>query len=170
MKFSNVGCFTHKPSFFIMSGVNIMCKCLYFVVLVSLLSITSCGNAGSDRIDYIKGKIEGMVIDSESIQYRNINLYRGGAVCGEINAKNRLGGYAGFRYFVVATGKIDLNPDNHKVRIHCSNEHFEVIDMMKQGVEIACQGESEMCVEYKKKYEEFLKICNSLHEIDCSEV
>lgn len=40
--------------------------------------------------------------DPQSAQFRNEVIYGGTIVCGEVNARNRMGGYVGFRWFNVA--------------------------------------------------------------------
>lgn len=47
--------------------------------------------------------LEQVVIDPASIQLRDVSA-RGEALCGEVNARNRMGGYVGFRRFVVTPG------------------------------------------------------------------
>lgn len=37
--------------------------------------------------------------DPASAQFRNVTQTVGGPFCGEVNAKNRMGGYVGFRWF-----------------------------------------------------------------------
>lgn len=42
--------------------------------------------------------------DPESAQFRNEQSGRAGAVCGEVNAKNSMGGYVGFKRYIWAGG------------------------------------------------------------------
>lgn len=42
--------------------------------------------------------------DPESVRFRNVRVFRGVAVCGEVNAKNSYGGYVGFKRFFVLAG------------------------------------------------------------------
>jgi hypothetical protein len=45
--------------------------------------------------------MEAYLLDPFSAEYRELRAGRNGAVCGQVNAKNRLGAYVGFRTFVV---------------------------------------------------------------------
>ncbi|MBX3579963.1 MAG: hypothetical protein KF723_22395 [Rhizobiaceae bacterium] len=40
-----------------------------------------------------------LFVDPEAVQFRRIRIGKEGALCGEVNAKNRLGGYVGFEPF-----------------------------------------------------------------------
>ncbi len=44
------------------------------------------------------------LFDPESVRWRGLVLATDGAVCGEVNAKNKIGGYVGFRKFYVYQG------------------------------------------------------------------
>jgi hypothetical protein len=52
--------------------------------------------------------------DPESAKFRNINKGSDpGLVCGEVNSKNRLGGYVGFTKFLVAAdGTVTIDPQS----------------------------------------------------------
>lgn len=51
--------------------------------------------------------------DPESARFRNVILSpKGRAVCGEINAKNKMGGYVGFRRFIVAADQSGIEEDD----------------------------------------------------------
>jgi hypothetical protein len=52
-------------------------------------------------ISVAKDAIKKKLSDPESAQWRNVRLVESIAVCGEVNAKNRLGGYVGFTPFLV---------------------------------------------------------------------
>lgn len=50
--------------------------------------------------------------DPESATFRNVEQYPTG-VCGEVNARNSMGGYVGYRGFVVGLGGgVVLEPDD----------------------------------------------------------
>jgi hypothetical protein len=60
---------------------------------------------GQDRI------INGLN-DPESARFRKVFVSpRGRAVCGEVNAKNRMGGYVGFKRFISARDKAGIEDD-----------------------------------------------------------
>ncbi|HEY0012385.1 MAG TPA: hypothetical protein VGB79_05975 [Allosphingosinicella sp.] len=48
-----------------------------------------------------KRALETYLFDPFSLRLRNLRSGRGGSVCGEVNAKNRMGAYVGFKDFVV---------------------------------------------------------------------
>lgn len=49
----------------------------------------------------VKAAMEVVLIDPFSARYRTLRYGRGGAICGQVNGKNRLAGYVGFRDFVI---------------------------------------------------------------------
>lgn len=52
------------------------------------------------------------ILDPSSAQFRNVQVGLADHVCGEINGKNRQGGYAGFLRFIVNTtsGSVSIEP------------------------------------------------------------
>ena len=56
-----------------------------------------------ERLESAVGEaMEEYLFDPYSVKFRNLRQGRGGAVCGQYNAKNRLGAYVGFRDFVLS--------------------------------------------------------------------
>ncbi len=49
----------------------------------------------------VKSAMEVALIDPFSAQYRTLRSGRNGAICGQVNGKNRMGAYVGFRDFVL---------------------------------------------------------------------
>lgn len=50
--------------------------------------------------------------DPESARFRAVVISPGGkAVCGDVNSKNTMGGYAGFRRFIVTRDKVAVEND-----------------------------------------------------------
>jgi hypothetical protein len=43
--------------------------------------------------------------DPESAQFRNEHITKSGALCGEVNAKNSMGGYVGFKRYIAVDNK-----------------------------------------------------------------
>jgi hypothetical protein len=59
-----------------------------------------------------QARITSGLTDPDSGRFRNVFVSpRGRAVCGEVNAKNRMGGYAGFRRFISAKDKAGIEED-----------------------------------------------------------
>lgn len=82
-----------------------------------ITSKPSDGNPFNDvskqRLWIIKSKegIKKRLRDPESAQFKNVRFYSGGplnVVCGEVNAKNGLGGYSGFERFMASGDNEDL--------------------------------------------------------------
>jgi hypothetical protein len=79
----------------------------------------------SSNVAAAKGALSRRLIDPRSAQYRHVTEFNDGVVCGEVNAKNALGGYSGFRVFVYnarSPGQLDVEPDHQLVNLWCSNE------------------------------------------------
>jgi hypothetical protein len=78
------------------------------------------------QVSAAKQAVADSLIDPGSVQYRNVASYSEGVVCGEVNAKNRMGGYTGFRRFVYNGPRKDAveiidDADRWTVRF-CNNE------------------------------------------------
>lgn len=51
------------------------------------------------------------LVDPESMQLRGVRRTESGALCGEVNARNRMGGYQGFTSFVITDdGYVAIDP------------------------------------------------------------
>jgi hypothetical protein len=53
-------------------------------------------------VDYAENAVKQKLIDPSSAEFRNVRPTSAWGICGEVNAKNRMGGYVGFRYFKVS--------------------------------------------------------------------
>lgn len=76
-----------------------------FAVVLVMLAIYGC--ADSD-ISKARSTVRSDLYDADSAQFRNEQVYRPDGrtvVCGEVNSKNRLGGYSGFQPFIVTAGE-----------------------------------------------------------------
>ncbi|AZP72765.1 hypothetical protein EJJ20_29575 [Pseudomonas poae] len=72
-----------------------------FVGALALLALAGCG---SGDVKQAREEVKRNLFDADSAQFRNEKVYRVGdevVVCGEVNAKNRAGGYGGFAMYVV---------------------------------------------------------------------
>ncbi|WP_155952149.1 hypothetical protein [Pseudomonas sp. CHM02] len=73
---------------------------LWPVVVVSAL----LGGCGNGDVQQAREEVKRNLFDAGSAQFRNEQVYRVGneaVVCGEVNAKNRAGGYGGYAMYVV---------------------------------------------------------------------
>ena len=68
-------------------------------------------------------KVRARLIDSQSARFKNLVLDPNGGICGEFNAKNRMGGYGGFEPFFVTQDTVCL-----------FSEYKELIDFYPAGV------------------------------------
>lgn len=74
-------------------------------------SLAACGPSPEEKriADFVvlaKAELESNLFDPESAQYRNLRAGRvkdSDVVCGDLNARNRMGGYVGFKPFVAMT-------------------------------------------------------------------
>jgi hypothetical protein len=67
------------------------------------LMCSACGISDAYRYEQkAKDAITGLLLDPTSAEFRNI-AQRSGHVCGEVNAKNKVGAFVGFKRFVVDT-------------------------------------------------------------------
>lgn len=77
-----------------------------FFLLLSL-SLTACKNQAYEKV---QSAVREKLNDPESAQFRLITPSKvdpsGDTFCGEVNAKNAMGGYVGYRAFVVMDGKV----------------------------------------------------------------
>ncbi len=95
-----------------------------------------------------KDALEQQLKDPASVQYKNLEKYRDGVVCGEYNAKNSFGGFVGFKQFVFEPPqRLMTEPTETRARIWCSN------DPDKQGMYLtdAWQRNQRNCEEFKDK-------------------
>ena len=79
-----------------------MRQCL--VALVAILALTSCSLDEREAKQLVLGALK----DPESAKWRNVNAVASNLVCGQVNAKNAMGGYAGFTNFMVRDGALYL--------------------------------------------------------------
>lgn len=92
------------------------------IALLVPLVLAACGG------DVAPGKraVMELLVDPDSAQWRNVAAYQVGAfalVCGEVNFKNRMGGYVGYTNFVAHEGTArigELLPLELRIESCCS--------------------------------------------------
>lgn len=71
------------------------------MAIVSAIALSACGDG---RIDSAKSAVARDLLDPESATFRDVTLFAkpngSTRVCGQVNAKNRFGGYVGYVGFV----------------------------------------------------------------------
>jgi hypothetical protein len=79
------------------------------------------------RIDDAKAVVRNALTDPDSANFRDVYLTpKGVIVCGQVNAKNRYGGYVGFRRFISVGSSVYFDdPDNSFVANNWVKECIE---------------------------------------------
>ena len=77
---------------------------------IFFFGIASCSPTQESHVQKVEGHIRSQMIDPESARFENVEEKRPGLVCGNVNGKNRLGGYTGSQPFVARIDgeKIDV--------------------------------------------------------------
>lgn len=70
------------------------------LALLALAGVTLTGCGKSD-IDRAREAVAEKLTDPSSAQFRNERSKKDGWVCGEVNSKNAMGGYVGFKRYTV---------------------------------------------------------------------
>lgn len=63
------------------------------------------------EVDRLQQVVAEMMRDPEATRFRRVYVWNG-ALCGELNAKNGMGGYVGYQNFVYTNGKLTLEPSS----------------------------------------------------------
>lgn len=81
------------------------------IIVVALAAVVASGAAYRHfaLVKPLLDEVRNGLTDPESAQFRNIRVFsdwtpRQTAICGEVNAKNRMGGYVGFKHFTAYGG------------------------------------------------------------------
>lgn len=117
---------------------------VFFGLMFELSSINDVSPQGPDErlVNQAKAAINRKLSDPDSAQYQNIST-AGACITGEVNAKNRMGGYVGFQAFIydpnTKAASLDVGqPDNSlpmPLWTDQANEHSDFL-----GKRIACLG------------------------------
>jgi len=93
------------------------------LIVMMGVALTSGCSAKPKQVADAEEAVRFQLVDPKSADFRNLFVSKSGVVCGEVNSKNRFGGYVGFRaFFYDAAAKdaeIDpnenLSPAAHKM-------------------------------------------------------
>lgn len=114
--------------------------------LIALIAFAIAINGCSENLNNEATKaVQDRLSDPESAQFRKVTSYRGNVVCGEVNAKNKLGGYIGFRFFVYdktngpAQVTFDPRPDMAKLLCNSASESQQAANEVEQAAKAAEQ-------------------------------
>lgn len=119
--------------------------------------------ANSAVIEAAKAIVEYTLIDPGSAQYRNLLATAAGSVCGEVNAKNQLGGYTGFQPFIVDSEGVEFDPSLTQYK--CVEYPLEEVSLLAAAHELGCAsgGEpAERCSELKQTITDLIVLCKQL--------
>ena len=92
----------------------------YLIISVLAILVSACGNK---NVDLVKKSIESELSDPSSVLYKDVNEFPEGIVCGQVNAKNKFGGYIGFTPFVFRDGQqLNLSTYNFAGTLLCNDK------------------------------------------------
>jgi len=74
----------------------------YWALAVAVVALAGC--AKQQAITEAERIVRASLVDPGSAQFQDVKATAGGTVCGMVNAKNRMGGYNGFKPFIVRRG------------------------------------------------------------------
>jgi hypothetical protein len=77
---------------------------LILASLSLLFSTTGCENAVQKKVKTTQDSFRMTLIDPNSAMFQDVKMYEDGALCGQVNSKNRMGGYVGFTSFYYKDG------------------------------------------------------------------
>lgn len=111
------------------------------LVFFAILMLGGCSNPTQNAQDAVAYNL----LDPDSAKFREVRTTDTGAVCGQVNGKNRMGAYVGFKDFVAVevdgewfTTVVDLN-DDVMGAIH-QQRYLEACD--PEGLEHFLKGEA----------------------------
>lgn len=74
-----------------------------FLIVALTLGLVACGDGA------VKSEVKSLLIDPSSAEFKSIAVFKDGNYCGEVNSKNRMGGYAGFKAFSKVDGRLEIH-------------------------------------------------------------
>lgn len=111
------------------------------IALVCCYSLVGCDSAATQQA---KRLVEADLVDPGSVQYREVRQFKDGTVCGQFNAKNRMGGYSGFEWFAVYQGKLVPNRLYHIAL--CSDSADKISDIKRIVPTFKTEADRDACV------------------------
>ncbi len=118
-------------------------------ILVGVLFVAGCNRVQSQAEDLVRMQL----VDPNSAEFRAMRVvrdqYGSNAVCGEVNAKNRAGGYAGFRRFMVKSGEVVMQSRDDELLAITQAPHFA--DCLVLPPQEVSGEDREMYEDFKKR-------------------
>lgn len=129
-----------------MRRISLICGAL--LVLAPVASIgkgravaDSPNRASTQReLGTAKSYFDGVLFDGVSARWKDVRTWRGGYVCGSVNAKNRMGAYVGWHQFWYRAGEGGVVPggsdhDRNGAEIPCLKEYYgEQVRSIMEGL------------------------------------
>lgn len=82
------------------------------ILLLAALALAGCDNQADKAIVSAQELLRSTLLDPDSAQFREATFNPATkTVCGQVNSKNRLGGYVGFTPFYVVNEAVRIEPD-----------------------------------------------------------
>ncbi len=95
---------------------------------VALVMLAGAAVAADPAHERAKESVKAELIDPWSAQFKQMKTAKGGMVCGLVNSKNRMGGYAGWLPFMVLpSGSVMLMPTGSDIVSRTSLGHFDAL-------------------------------------------
>jgi hypothetical protein len=135
------------------------------VVFSSIAMLGGCSNA---NVEAAKKKIESQLADPLSAQYRNITTSSQGVVCGEVNAKNKMGGYTGFQQFVyngLFVGEVHMSAISDQKSLWCTTSDDLEKDRQERLSELLRSNEKGCADPEFSKYDMQATFCEEAKKI-----
>lgn len=101
---------------------------------IFVLAIVGCGEK---IIDNAKSAVIRQLKDPQSAQFEQLTKFSEGVVCGNVNAKNAMGGYVGFKPFIFngeEEGEVDLKPGPDSIADFCSNKPMKKVAKIERSL------------------------------------
>lgn len=143
------------------------------MLIALFMVLPGCGQGESSITQAAADRVSQRLKDPSSAQFRNLTYHNingfAHVVCGEVNAKNAMGGYAGFRPFIVVQKRSGSNQSDFDpkadMRVDVSDERNcqEVVARYSEREQVIREvmehqkGRDPSSAEYKKT-EESIKI------------
>lgn len=93
-----------------------------FTLLLTFIILPASFGA-ENIIKLAKASVENILTDPFSAKFKNVESFADGVVCGQVNAKNKMGGYVGFKDFIyngISNG-VELDVTSNDVALWCNN-------------------------------------------------
>lgn len=80
-----------------------------------VVALAACSSPEDHAVDALKQRITDSANEPDSVKFRNVHVAGEPPrrwICGEVNGRNQMGGFTGFKRFVsmIGTDRIDIDP------------------------------------------------------------